>query len=228
MAEKNQLFYLMQLAGGTFPSGGFSQSWGLETYVTQGRVKDSDSLKEFLEGYLESTVNRCEGPILCEAFRLAKDWREEKLMELEELSCAIKVTRESREASLRMGKAFLRIMAEILDDVQLSRLKKRCRGGSLSYPVAYGVVCAKLGLELTASLEAFVFSTVNALVQSAVKLIPLGNTQAQSVLLEAQPVMERAVRESEATEIDAISNFCPGLDLASLIHETLPVRLYMS
>ena len=40
---KNQLFYLMQLAGGTFPSGGFSQSWGLETYVAEGTITDSAS-----------------------------------------------------------------------------------------------------------------------------------------------------------------------------------------
>lgn len=228
MAPKNQLFYLMQLAGGTFPSGGFSQSWGLETYVAQGKVTDGETFKDFLRTYLESTVSCCEGPILCEAYRLQKDWQQEKIIELEELSCAVKVTRESREAALRMGKAFLRIMADILDDEQIQSLQKLSRGKNMTYPVIYGLVCGKLGLNLEETVEAFVFSTVNALVQSAVKLIPLGNTQAQKILLEVQPLMEKAAEDSIKLPIDDISNFCPGLDLAGIIHETLPVRLYMS
>lgn len=67
MTYKNQLFYLMQMAGGTFPSGGFSQSWGLETYVSQGLVTDDRTFIEFTTTYLESTITRCEGPLMREA-----------------------------------------------------------------------------------------------------------------------------------------------------------------
>ena len=225
---KNQLFYLMQLAGGTFPSGGFSQSWGLETYVAEGTITDSASFCRFVETYLHRTIGACEGPILCEAFRLAQNWELEKILQLEELSCAVKVTKESRESSLRMGKAFLRIMADILEDGQLRELRKETGGGNVSYPVAYGLVCAKLGLEPEGSAEAFVFSTVNGLVQSAVKLIPLGNTQAQKVLLDLLPQMEQTAKECLEGKLEEVSNFCPGLDIASILHEHLPVRLYMS
>lgn len=228
MTDKNHLFYLMQLAGGTFPSGGFSQSWGLETYVAQKKVTDSESFKRFVRAYLESTISRCEGPILCEALRLAKDWDKQQIMELEDLSCAVKVTKESRESSLRMGKAFLRILADILDDENVQELRRISGGQGMTYPVVYGLICGTLGMEERESVEAFVFSTVNALVQSAVKLIPLGNTQAQKVLLEMQPEMERCSEKSRKWPLDEISNFCPGLDIASIQHETLPVRLYMS
>lgn len=228
MAEKTQLFHLMQIAGGTFPSGGFSQSWGLETYVQSGKVKDCETLKEFLRSYLDSTIARCEGPILCEAFRLAAQQDQDALEWLEELSCAVKVTKESRESSLRMGKAFLRIMADILEDEAVRRLRKISGSQGMTYPVVYGVVCSQLGLDLSDSVEAFVFSTVNALVQSAVKLIPLGNTQAQKVLLEVQSEMKQAAQDSLERPAAKISNFCPGMDIGSILHETLSVRLYMS
>lgn len=228
METQNQLFSLMQLAGGTFPSGGFSQSWGLETYVSEGRITDGDTFSDFLRVYLDSTVSRCEGPILCRAFQLAESWDMEQIMELEELSCAVKTTKESREAGLRMGKAFLRIMADILEDEELAALKRHSGGRGISYPVIYGLVCGKLKFQLEASLQAFVFSTANALVQSAVKLIPLGNTQAQKVLLDVYRDMEDAVQDSLKRPIEDISNFCPGLDIAGIKHETLPVRLYMS
>lgn len=217
----------MQIAGGTFPSGGFSQSWGLETYVATGKVTDSKSFREFTESYLESTVARCEGPIMCEAYRIAADWDIDKLAELEELSCAIKVTKESRESSIRMGKALMRIMADILEDDKITEFRKAC-GVSVSYPVIFGVICSRLGLDLKESTEAFVYSTVNALVQSGVKLIPLGNTQAQKILLEIYPAMAKVKEDSIARPIDEISNFCPGMDIAGIMHEFLPTRLYMS
>ncbi len=228
MTYENQLFYLMQMAGGTFPSGGFSQSWGLETYVSEGTVNDDKTFIEFTESYLESTITRCEGPIMREAYRLAADWDQEDLLQLEELSCAVKVTKESRESSIRMGKAFMRIMADILDDENLSRLKKLCGPDGISYPVIYGAVCGRLGLDLAEAMKAFVFSTVNALVQSAVKLVPLGNTQAQQVLLQLYPAMELSAKGSLMTPVDEISNFCPGMDIASINHEFLTTRLYMS
>lgn len=228
MTDKRELFYLMQLAGGTFPSGGFSQSWGLETYVSEGRITDSETFKAFLRSYLRSTISSCEGPILCEAARLAQEWDQQKILELEELSCAVKMTKESRESSLRMGKAFLRIMADILEDEEVDLLRKLCGSQGMTYPVIYGLVCGRLKLEEERSLQAFVFSTVNALVQSAVKLIPLGNTQAQKILLELQAEMACCAEESLKRTLDEISNFCPGLDIASIKHESLPVRLYMS
>ena len=228
----NQLFYLMQMAGGTFPSGGFSQSWGLETYVSKGTVTDDKSFIDFTESYLESTITRCEGPIMREAYRLAQQWAAgsspDALMELEELSCAAKVTKESRESSIRMGKAFMRIMADIMDDENLKALKKLCGPEGISYPVIYGAVCGRLGLDLAEAMKAFVFSTVNALVQSAVKLVPLGNTQAQQVLLQLYPAMEASAKGSLLTPKEDISNFCPGMDIASIQHEFLTTRLYMS
>lgn len=228
MIKKEQLFYLMQMAGGTFPSGGFSQSWGLETYIANGTVSDEKTFTEFTEVYLESTVARCEGPIMHEAYKLAAERDMDKLKELEDLSCAAKVTRESRESSLRMGKAFMRIMAEITDDEHMAEIKQICRPEGISYPVIYGAVCGRLALDAEESMKAFVFSTVNALVQSAVKLIPLGNKQAQQILLNLYGAMEKASEESLKISIDDISNFCPGMDIAGILHEYLPTRLYMS
>ena len=72
------------------------------------------------------------------------------------------------------------------------------------------------------------FSTANSLVQSALKLIPLGNTEAQKILFDSGQLMEHVSDICMKTGIDEISNFCPALDIAGIRHETLGVRLYMS
>ena len=122
----------------------------------------------------------------------------------------------------------MRIMADITEDEKLPQVKKLCGPEGITYPVIYGLVCGRVGLDMENAMESFVFSTVNALVQSAVKLIPLGNKQAQKILLELYPAMEKTVRKGLETPVSEISNFCPGIDIASIAHESLPTRLYMS
>lgn len=244
--NSQQLFRLLQLNGGTFPTGGFSQSWGLETYVSEGAVQDAATFRTFLEVYLISSIGRCEGPIICRAYELTgqlQDGRPEagdqaeaadqaevaaQLRQLEQLSCAVKVTKESREAGLRMGRAFGRVIEPLLDSRDVMLLREVFGGLGISYPVLYGCVCRLLDIDLEEGLAAYIFSTANTLTQSALKLIPLGNVEAQSVLFEMETVMDQVCRLAEATGIENITNFCPGIDIASLRHEELPVRLYMS
>lgn len=230
MNSSKQLLRLLQLNGGTFPTGGFSQSWGLETYVSEGIVHDAATFRDYLEVYLHSSIGKCEGPILRRAYELtgSLDENAEELIALEELSNAIKVTKESREAGLRMGRAFGRVLEPILEEEKLRPLREVFGNLNISYPVLYGCVCRLLEIELREAVAAYVFSTANTLTQSALKLIPLGNVEAQQVLYAMDQSMEEVTDCSMEMEISAVSNFCPGIDIASLLHEELPVRLYMS
>ncbi|MCF0144783.1 MAG: hypothetical protein HUJ79_06820, partial [Firmicutes bacterium] len=123
--NSRQLYRLLQINGGTFPTGGFSQSWGLATYVAEGIVHDYESFMGFLENFMESSIGKCEGPIIRRAWELAGEMTAcgtdsgsqiAALTELEQLSVAVKVTGESRSASIRMGKAFRRVMEPIMSD----------------------------------------------------------------------------------------------------------------
>lgn len=223
-----KLYKLLQLNGGTFPTGGFSQSWGLETYVAEGKINSAETFKAFLDTYLVACIGKCEGPIICSAYKAAQKNDYEELREIEVFSKAAKVTKESREGALRMGKAFIRIMEATLPDERTTQLLQAMGTKEITYPVAYGFFCQLMDIPMEEALEAYVYSTANTLVQSAIKLIPLGNTEAQRILFVSDAVMEKTVKLALATEPKDITNFCPGIDIASIRHETLPVRLYMS
>lgn len=196
--------------------------------MSQGKVKTTGQLMAFIDVYLDAVIAKSEGPTVCRAWDLALNWSENNLLELEELLTAMKLTKESKEASQRTGKALLQIAGAILEDQELQAFYDNyCKKG-INYAVAYGILCGKLGIEKGDAVESYVFSTVNAIVQSAVKLIPLGNVEAQKVMLDSHDLMEKTIEESLVRTIDDLSNYCPGLDFASMLHETLPVRLYMS
>lgn len=226
--KKDELFLILQLAGGTFPTGGFSQSWGLETYVFHKQVTDEDSFRKFLDASLETTLSGLEGPVLCRAYELASDGNLEGIGELDRQITAMKLTKESREGSLRMGKALLRIASEMTGDDILNSYYIERRGEGSAFPVAFALIAVRLGLEKEDALSAFLFSAVSGLIQSGLKLIPLGNIQAQRILLDLYGKLGEAAEKALKTDLEDAFAFCPGLDIASMLHETLPTRLYMS
>lgn len=228
MKSSQHLFNMLQISSGTFPSGGFSHSRGLETYVQLGEITDGKGFARFLATYLEECIGNCEGPILCRAHELALrgDFRE--LKELEELSVALKVTEESRSGALKMGKAVLRIMREVLGRDRTDAIEKSIGKSEITYPVIYGTLCGIEGIPIEETMASYAFAAANGLVQSAVKLIPLGNTEAQVILHEASELMDKVTEHAIKTPVDEVTNFSPGIDIAGLKHEKLPVRLYMS
>lgn len=216
----DKLFKILQFAGGTFPTGGFSHSYALETYVEEGIVENAFDLKSFIDTYLDHIIARCEGPILLEAHKESRDM--DKLLELDSLSNATKLTAESRNASRKMGRALIRIVTNIYEE-EFSDVDAK-----FSYPVAYGLVFSRLGISAGDTLRSFVFGGINTITQSGVKLIPLGNTEAQDVISKSGEAAEKCVRRSLELGIGSISTFCPGLDIAGMKHEILKTRLYMS
>jgi urease accessory protein len=229
--DKNQLFSLLQFAGGTFPTGAFSQSWGLETYVATGKVHDLKSFEGFLQAYIQGVLAHFEGPVLCRAYQLAEsksaiDYAQ--LAQLEELVTAMRLTRESREASHRTGKALIRIASSMLDRKDLNKYYETGKESGINYPVAFGLLAALMNVPKEDALAAFVFSAVNGIVQSGVKLIPLGNGEAQKLILESYESIGNVVEEALATPFEDIYSFCPAFDVASIHHEDLQTRLYMS
>lgn len=226
--KKEEIFVILQLAGGTFPTGSFSQSWGLETFVYHGDITDEESFREFLLAYIKTTLSGLEGPYLCSAYDLAAAGKLDELRDLDLQLTAMKLTKESREGCLRMGKALLRIAAQMSDDPALNTYLESCHGSGSSYPVAFALVSTRLGLEKEDALSAFLFSSVSSLIQSGLKLIPLGNIQAQRILLDLYREISEAAECAARTDIQDAFAFCPGLDLASMQHETIQTRLYMS
>ncbi|GAA3949646.1 urease accessory protein UreF [Allohahella marinimesophila] len=84
----------------------------------------------------------------------------------------------------------------------------------------------KMSAEECAS--AFVWSWLENQVSAAQKTIPLGQTDAQSVLQYFLPRLDALVTRSAAIGVDDIGSGLPGMAIASMLHETQYARLFRS
>src|SRR4051794_6784670 len=104
---------LLQSNDSFFPSGAFSHSFGLEGMVQLEAVRDTQSLRAFLERQVVPSLKNFELPYLRFVFHAARrnDW--ELLLELDAEIRASRPTREPRQASAALGAQRLNVLRRI-------------------------------------------------------------------------------------------------------------------
>jgi urease accessory protein len=230
MTDTSALLYLLQVAGGSFPTGSFSHSYGLETLIQDGRITDAEDLADVARLWLRYSVATSEGGAVGVAFRATRENDLTILADLDEVLTALKLTRETREASTKIGNAFLRTVSgafgwESVDRYRRAIAEGRCAG---HYATAFGVAAADAGVSATEALLAFLHSALYGVVGVAARLVPLGQLDAQRVLAASWPQIADCAETALVLDVDDLSVPAAALDIASMRHERLYSRLCMS
>jgi len=205
---------LLQLADGLFPAGGFAHSFGLETYVQEGRVDDAAGLEAFVVAHLEGSARDDVGEAVALDARLD----------------AMKCVPEFRAASRQMGRQTLRATSALDDDRFLAELLHAVEDGLAPghHALAFGVALGRAGADAERAAVAYLYSTAALLVGAGLRLIALGQMQGQRLLARLRPRLARLGSEAAARKVDDLWSFNPGLELAGLRHATLDRRLFRS
>ncbi|MCL1470940.1 urease accessory protein UreF [Argonema antarcticum] len=219
------LLSLLQLTNSALPVGAYSYSEGLENLIEVGTIKNTQSLKHWLEQELRY------GAIRLEASVMVRGYTSVKLGDLDTLSywngwaSAARETEELREQSWQMGRALVRLLQHL--QPQLTSVFTEL-GETCNYALAFGIAAAHWQICDRASVLGYLHSWATNLVTAGVKLIPLGQTAGQQLLLDLHPTIISATTEILALDDDQLSSCGWGLSLASMAHETQYTRLFRS
>lgn len=224
------LLQLFQIHDSAFPIGSYTQSYGMETYIQEDIIRTKDDLIDFCKSFLFHNLVRSDAILIQEAYAAAVEQDVDKLLELEQLCGAMKLAKESREASVNLGKQFIRTVSPLGTDEFLAEWKERIDAGTIKghYAVLYGIYSATTGVSVHHAVMMYLYASVSGLVQNAVRAVPFGqNTGVQVVNELIQPVTEAANLVATLT-LDDITNNALGIELASMKHEYLFSRLFIS
>ena len=225
-----KLLLLLQVMGSTYPVGSFSHSFGLETYISKKEVKDVSDLREYIVWTLKQNYLHFEGPAFCLAYEAGVGKDHKKWLKLDMENSAMRLSKENRQASLKMGQAFFRtakaVFGEKTMDDCFENIKKNRNIGN--YCVAVGYWAGVFDIPLREALQAFVFNGINNLVQVGTKIIPLGQSESQNMLYSVYPQMLDTIEKLLSKRDWEVTNFVPAQDILSMQHERLYTRLYMS
>lgn len=231
MTEGTAKFFLLQVNDALFPIGGYSHSYGLETYIQKGIVHDEDSAEEFIHKRLEYNFLYNEFLAVRLGWEYAVSGDLAAISRLEEIMEAGKIPRETREASRKLGSRFIKTLSALeipRENSVFEEYREARKGKSVHHAVAYGVFCGAAGITREEALEHFLYAQTSAMVTNCVKTIPLSQSSGQKLLSGCYPLLQKLTEEVTELGEEWLGLSGPGFDLRCMQHEGLYSRIYMS
>jgi urease accessory protein len=210
---------LWQLISPALPVGAYSYSQGLEYVHFQGTVHDEPSALAWLADLLAHGVARLDLPIL---LRVHSAWTARDELAVRRLCRELEARRETAELrfeDLSMGSALAQLLVSLGCTVPERRLP---------FAGAFAIAAVSWSIPVEDACFGFAWSWCEAQVAAAVKLIPLGHTAGQRMLLALGQQIPAAVASAAACRDGEIGASLPGLAIASALHETQYTRLFRS
>ena len=220
MTDAAALQRLLTWLSPAFPVGSFAWSQGLETAISDGRIKVAADLNDWIGGVLAHGGMRTDAIVLAQAHAGHTDAA--RLQELADLALALPAASERHAESTLTGDAFATAARAWPSDV-FARLPQPC-----PYPVAVGAIAGAHGIGLNETLLGYLTAAVHAQVSVAVRLVPLGQTAGLQVMAGLEPAIAALAETAAKAGLDDIGGIAYAADIAQMRHETLGVRVFRS
>ena len=225
----NFLAYV-QLLDSALPIGGFSHSFGLESFVQQAQVRNIAQLERYMIGQIHSGLVRLEGLAIKGVYLAMEDDDAWRIVLFDKIIHVQRTPRESREGVQKMGKRLIKLGKSLYPDIDLQALEHilQLHGGYGTLPVVFAWISRKLDVELDTAVQAYLYTSVTTMVGSALRLMSLGQTEGQALIQRLQRVAGEQWLEVRNLPADRLHSFTPAHDIRAMQHETLYSRLFMS
>ncbi|MCA1394959.1 urease accessory UreF family protein [Bradyrhizobium sp. BRP56] len=211
-------------ADGTFPSGSFAFSYGLEGAIALRQGMQPAEFAQLVDAIIRHRWATFDRIALLRSFRAGPDLTAiaaiDREVEASTLFGAL------RRGSRRNGVSFLAAHARLGNELAASLRDAVRRGECLGHiAVMQGGVWSAVGLDEQLAQLTSGYAAASGLITAAIRLGAIGVLQGQVILRDCLPLIERFVAEPVAADA-ALESFLPFLDVASARHEQADLRLF--
>ena len=223
MPSNMALSRLFQLISPSLPIGGYTYSQGIEWAVESGWIKTEQDVKSWLHGLLDTTILYQELPLL---LRLMQAWSDDDLSKVSEWNDWLMASRETyelREEEKNRARAFTKVILSL--DEKAEAVETHLNQTQLA---CFSYACTKWQIDQQQACYGFVWSWLENLVLSAVKIIPLGQTAGQRLIFELSESVPEIIQQASQLKDEEIGCSSMALSIASARHETQYTRLFRS
>lgn len=223
-----QLVRLLHLASPALPVGAFSYSQGLEWAVESGTVSNEAQAQAWIHDVLHFALARCEAPALLGLMRAWAAGNAAGVARLNAEFIATRETSELRAETLQMGYSLARLLRDLPEMPDAVR-ETHAALDEIAFPTAWAAAAAHWQIDEHGAATAYLWAWLENQVMAAVKLVPLGQTAGQRMLVALAPALPELVAAAlQRAETNDWENFTPGMTIASSLHETQYTRLFRS
>jgi urease accessory protein len=211
---------LYQLVSPALPVGAFSYAEGLEVLVQRGQMGNAAAVQGWLEAELSRGTMRLEAAALPELMGLLAGWQCQELLDRDGWLLAQRESPDVRAQQRQMGGSLLQLLADLGWPLPQPM--------PLAWPAAFAWAGCCLEIEAPALVEAYLYGWTANQLSAAVRLVPLGPTEAQRLQLRLAPLISAQAQELAAADPRQLWSGGVGAGLAQLGQAELYSRLFRS
>ena len=215
---------LFQLISPTLPVGGFTYSQGLEWAVEEGWVHDKSSLLSWLEDMLQHSIATLELPVLIRLIKAAREADELAFNHWSRYLIASRETMELRKEERQRGAAFSRLLPNLGIDIP-ANLAHAAQNTQLA---GFALAAQSWDIDTQSMCMGYTWSWLENTVMAGVKLVPLGQTHGQQILMALGAGIPQSIALAMQVNDHQVTSATPALAIASSRHETQYTRLFRS
>jgi urease accessory protein len=219
----------LQLADSFFPSGGYTLSHGLESYAEAGLL-DAASLPAIASGLIRYSVGPSDAVALALTCRAASEGDLDAIAEIDRRLTAVKLAREPRQASMRLGRQMLALARDVFDDEVAGSYLAQVRADDLpgNQAVAMGVMKAGFGIPVREAVAAELYAFAASCAGAALRMTLIDHRQAQRVIRDLAPLVIATTGDALTRTVSEIGGSAPLAELMAMRHETADLRLFVT
>jgi urease accessory protein len=218
------LMRLFQLSSAALPIGAFAYSQGLEQAVALGDVTNRDSATRWISGMLERSLLSLDVPIFARLHRAFSDHDTEAVRRWNDYLFAARGSAELRAEERQVGSA----LARLLFREGIERAEPWLADPRVTLATSFALATVAWSAPVLEGALSYTFAWAEAQVGAATRLIPLGQTEAQSVLGRLIEQASAGIDGALGRPDHDLSSTTPGQLLLSARHETQYSRLFRS
>lgn len=224
------LLTVMQLSDSALPTGAFSHSFGMETYLQRGSIDSADSYTAWASGYLHQ-IAYTEGLAVRLTAEAAAHDDHQRIIDIDQLLYASAIPKQIRDAGTSMGQRMNTIVEMALPETPALRHYRDAidDGTCHGHPaVVFALATAAAQVSIHEATAAYLMQLVTSLTQNAIRSIPLGQNAGQKVLSALRNTVPDVVAVIFTLDDHDLGASAPGLEIAQMMHETQRARMFMS
>jgi len=215
---------LWQLISPALPVGAYAYSQGLEYAIDAQWVNNKDEVEDWIRGQVRHSLSHLDIPVLK---RLYSAWSAKDYAQVTQWSEFLIASRESSELvaeDLHLGRA----LATLLHSLNIPSTEHYKQSDNACYVTLLSLAAVHWNIPVEDIAHGYLWSWCENQVAAGLKLVPLGQTDGQRILISIADVIPAAVETGLELDDEDIGMLSPAVGIASALHETQYSRLFRS
>ncbi|WP_114781285.1 urease accessory protein UreF [Botryobacter ruber] len=220
---------LLHLVDSAIPTGAFAYSYGLESSITFGLIKNQFGLRNYLYAFLQQAVSM-EVPFINSVFKLEQEDLNEQLAQIAEAYDAMMLVPVLHKASLVQAKNWLRLLATFYPEAGLTEIGAWFREQELAmhFVPVFALCLKRTGFSVQDAQGMYLHMALRDQVSAAIRLGFIGPMEGHKLQHDFYSIFENLLEKHADKEYHEACRSAFLLDTAQALHEDIYSKLFQN